>query len=143
VECGSVLNNRRLEQVKEIKYLGIYFDSWLKFNKHNENKAEKSTTLIYMLSKSAKLQWGLGHKSLKTIYKGALILILTHGAPVWEEAIAKYRNFRKLQRAQRLINIKIARAYRTISFEASCLMAGVSPAYSHTTGMHSRIFYKW
>jgi hypothetical protein len=31
-----------------------------------------------------------------------------------------------LQRAQRLINIKIAKAYRSISFEASCMMAGVS-----------------
>jgi hypothetical protein len=66
------LKNRRLEQVKEIKYLGIYFDSQLTFDKHIENIAEKSTTLIYMLSKSAKLQWGLGHKSLKTIYKGHL-----------------------------------------------------------------------
>jgi hypothetical protein len=32
-----------------------------------------------------------------------------------------------LQRVQRLINIKIAKAYRTISFEASCVMAGVPP----------------
>ena len=31
------LNNRRLEQVKEIKYLGIYFDSRLTFDKHTEN----------------------------------------------------------------------------------------------------------
>jgi hypothetical protein len=59
------LNNRRTGKVKEIKYLGIYFDSRLIFNKHIENTAEKSTTLIYMLGKSAKLQWGLGHKSLK------------------------------------------------------------------------------
>jgi ribonuclease HI len=80
-----------------------------------------------MLDKSPKLQWGLGHKSLKTIYEGALILILTYGAPVWEEAVAKHRNLHKLQRAQRLINIKIAKVYRTISFEASCLMAGVPP----------------
>jgi hypothetical protein len=121
------LNNRRLEQVKEIKYLEIYFDSRLKFDKHIENIAEKSTTLIYMLGISAKLQWGLGHKSLKTIYEGALIPILTYGAPVWEQVAAKDRNIRKLQRAQRLINIKIAKTYRTISFEASCLMVGVPP----------------
>jgi hypothetical protein len=34
---------------------------------------------------------------------------------------------RPRQRVQRLINIKIAKAYRTISFEASCMMAGVPP----------------
>jgi ribonuclease HI len=32
-----------------------------------------------------------------------------------------------LQRVQRLINIKITKAYRTISFEASCVIAGVPP----------------
>ena len=82
-----------------------------------------------MLGKSAKLQWGLGHKSLKTIYEGAVIPILTYGAPVWEQAVAKHRNLRKLQRAQRLINIKIAKTYRTISFEASCLLDGRSSTH--------------
>jgi hypothetical protein len=38
-----------------------------------------------MLDKSAKLQCGLGHKSLKIIYEGALIPILIYGTPVWEE----------------------------------------------------------
>jgi len=32
-----------------------------------------------------------------------------------------------MQSTQRLINIKIAKAYRTISFEASCLLVGVQP----------------
>jgi hypothetical protein len=80
-----------------------------------------------MLSRSAKLQWGLGHKSLKTIYEGALIPLLTYGAPVWEEAIAKTKNLRILQRVQRMINIKVAKAYRTISFEAPSIIAGVPP----------------
>jgi hypothetical protein len=53
--------------------------------------------------------------------------VMTYGAPVWEEAVKKQRLLRKMQSTQRLINIKIAKAYRTISFEASCLMAGVQP----------------
>jgi hypothetical protein len=52
---------------------------------------------------------------------------MTYGAPVWEEAVSKQRLLRKIQSAQRLINIKIAKAYRTISYEASCVMAGVLP----------------
>jgi hypothetical protein len=121
------LNNRGLEEVKELKYLGIYFDNRLTFDRHIKYTAENSMKLIYMLSRSAKLQWGLGHKSLHTIYEGALIPILTYGAPVWEEAIAKQKYLRTLQRVQRMINIKVAKAYRTISFEASCIMAGVPP----------------
>jgi hypothetical protein len=75
--------------VEEMKYLGIYFDSRLTFHKYVENTAEKSRTLIYMLSKFAKLQWGLGHRSHKTVYEGALIPLMTYGAPVWEEAVTK------------------------------------------------------
>jgi hypothetical protein len=63
-----------------------------------------------MLGRSAKLQWGLGNKVLKTIYEGALIPLLTYGAPVCEEDAAKQTNKRILQRVQRLINNKIAKA---------------------------------
>jgi hypothetical protein len=83
------LNNRRLEVVKKMKYLRIYFDNRLTFDKHISYIAENSTKLTYMLGKSAILQWGLGHKSLKTIYEGDLIRLLTYGAPVWEEAVLK------------------------------------------------------
>ena len=127
VTINVYLNNRRLDQVTEMKYLGIYFDRRLTFDKHIENIAEKSTTMTHMLGKSAKLHWGLGHKSLKIIYEGALIPLLTYGAPVWEEAAGKLRNLRKLQRVQRLMTIKITKAYRTISYDASCVMAGVPP----------------
>jgi hypothetical protein len=78
--------------------------------------AEKSTALTYMLNRTAKLHWGLGHKSLKTVYKGAIVPPMTYGAPVWVGAITKHKYLQKLQSAQRLINIKIAKAYRTISF---------------------------
>ena len=110
-----------------MKYLGIYFENRLNFHKHIVHTTEKLRKVIYMLGKTAKLNWCLGHKSLKTIYEGALVPLMTYGAPVWEKAVKKQRLLRKMQSTQRLINIKIAKAYRTISFEASCLMAGVQP----------------
>ena len=80
-----------------------------------------------MLSRIAKLQWGIGHQSLKTIYKGAIIPMLTYRASVWEEAIQKKKNINKLQRTQCLMNIKMSKTYRTVSCEASCVTAGVKP----------------
>jgi len=100
------INSRRLEQVMEMNYLGIYFDNRLNFYKHIEHITEKSRKMIYMLGKIAKLNWGLGHKSLKTIYEGALVPLMTYGAPVWEEAVKKQRLLQKMQSTQRLINIK-------------------------------------
>jgi len=91
-----------------MKYLGIYFDSWLTFDNHIKYTyiAENSTKLIHMLDRSAERYWGLGHKALQTIYEGALIPVLTYGAPVWFEALVTQRNLRILRRVQRLINIK-------------------------------------
>jgi hypothetical protein len=53
-----------------------------------------------MLARTAKLQCGLGHKALKTIYWGAVVPILTYGAPIWIEAILKNRNLTKYKRIQ-------------------------------------------
>jgi len=83
-------------QVKEMKYLRIYFENSLHFSKHTEHITEKSKKMIYMLGKTAKLTWVLGQKSLKTIYEGALVPLMTYGAPVWEEAIKKHRLLRKM-----------------------------------------------
>ena len=80
-----------------------------------------------MLARTAKLQWGLGHKAVKTIYEGAVVPILTYGAPIWVEAIRKNRNLTEYKRIQILMNVKIAKAYRTLSYDASCVIAGVRP----------------
>ena len=121
------LNNRNLEQVEVMKYLGIHFDSRILFYKHDELVAEKFRALTYLLNRTAKLQWVLGHKSPKTVYEGAVVPLITYGAPIWEGAITKNKYHQKLQSAQRLINIKIAKTYRTISFEATCVIACVPP----------------
>ena len=67
----------------------------------------------------------MGHRALKVIYSGANEPILTYGAPIWEKALTKQNNLRKYHRVQRMMNIKIAKAFRTLSYEASCILAGV------------------
>ena len=83
MEVNTYLNYKRLDQNEEMKYLGIYPDSQFNFNTHIDHALAKSITLINMLARTAKLQWGLGHKALKTIYKGVVVPILTYRAPIW------------------------------------------------------------
>ena len=108
------LNYKLLEQVNTIKYIGIIFDNKLTFREHVNYISEKCCKLIFQLSKSAKLTWGLQHKALKIIYTGGILPLILYGASVWRDVlkIKCYRN--KLIRLQRLINIKIAKAYRTV-----------------------------
>jgi len=42
----------------------------------------KCVKLIFALSRSAKVTWGLGHKALKTIYKGGILPLMLYRAAV-------------------------------------------------------------
>jgi hypothetical protein len=87
----------------------------------------KCIKIIHVLSKSAKINWGLRHDVLQIIYRGAILSILSYGAPVWILCLKRKQYATKLKRAQRLINIKIATAYRTTSHEALCVLTGITP----------------
>ena len=78
-----------MNQNEEIKYSGMYLEIKFNFNARIVHTVAKSITLINMLTRTAKLQWGLGHKALKTIYVVAVDPILTYGAPIWVETIWK------------------------------------------------------
>jgi len=88
-----------------MKYLGIIFDKKLSFREHINYMVEKCTKLIFALSKSAKLNWGVKHAALRTIYTGGILPLLLYGAPVWKKAINKASYKSKLIRVQRLIYI--------------------------------------
>ena len=121
------LNNKELELVNSIKYLGIVLDKKFSFNEHIEYVTNKCTKLIHTLSKSAKISWGLSHEALTTIYKGAILPLLMYGAPIWIKALQKEANKKKYKRIQRLINIKMAKAFRTVSYDALCILTGQTP----------------
>jgi hypothetical protein len=71
--------------------------------------------------------WGLSHNALKSIYTGAILPLLLYGTPIWVNALTKVCYNIKLTRVQRLINIRIAKSYRTVSNEALCMIAGLTP----------------
>jgi len=123
----TVYLNKPLKQVNTMKYLGIIIHNKFKFSEHIRYAAEKCTKLIHSLSKSAKISWGLKHGALKTIYKAAILPFLLYGAPVWIEALQYEHNRLKYIRVQRLIIIRIAKAYRKVSNEALCIPTGLIP----------------
>ena len=75
------INHKAIPQVQKLKYLGI-FDNKLFFREHINYVADKCKKLIFQLAKAAKLNWGLSHKALQTIYLGGIQPLLIYGAPV-------------------------------------------------------------
>ena len=121
------LNNKQLDQVTKLKYLGIILDHKFRFNEHITYTAERCGKLIHSLARAAGMTWGIKHAAMETIYKGARMPLLTYVAPVWIEAMNHDYNRRKYIRVQRLINISMAKAYRTTSSEALCMVMTMTP----------------
>jgi hypothetical protein len=74
-----------------------------------------------------KVNRGLRQDVLRIIYTGAILPILSYGAPVWIECVKRNNNATKLKRVQRLINIKIAKAFPTTSYEVLNILTGLTP----------------
>jgi hypothetical protein len=121
------LHFQPLEQVKQMKYLGIILDHKFKFQEHITYVAERCTKIINNLSRAAKLSWGLKNEVIATMYKGAILPLLTYGAPVWIDAMKYKHNTQKYIRVQQIINLKMARTYRTTSSEVLCILTGMFP----------------
>jgi len=123
----KIFFNKKLQQADTIKYLGITIDRRCNFNQHIDKIKGKSIKIIHALYKSAKINWGLRHDVLRIIYNGAILPILSYEAPLWTECLKNKHNAIKLKRVQRLINIKIVRAYRTTCHETLCVLTGMTP----------------
>jgi hypothetical protein len=52
--------------------------------------------------------------------------IILYGAEIWAEKLNKTK-IKALRKIQRLISIRITKAYRTISYESAILIAGLIP----------------
>ena len=100
------------------------------------------------MSKSARISWRLRHKALKSIHKGAILPQLIYAVPVGIDAIKNKYNTGNYVKVQRLNSLRIAKAYRTISHEALCIMTGltsisikgedVATLYNITTGRNNQ-----
>jgi len=53
--------------------------------------------------------------------------LLLYGAPVWKSVLNRFCYKAKLIRIQRLINLRIAKAYCMVSNEALCVINGIIP----------------
>jgi hypothetical protein len=73
-----------------------------------------------------KATWGKLYSNLVTVYKHAILPVITYVAEAWHSLISR-RAKDKLQQIQRSFLIFLTRAYRTVSLEALTAIAGLMP----------------
>lgn len=113
---------------EDIRYLGVRLDTRLTFSSHVKTVAEKAIKSATALSRLMPNLGGSGQwrrRLLASVVESQLL----YAAPIWGDRVrASARTVTHLVRAQRLIALRVIRAYRTVSDEAALVLAGMPPA---------------
>jgi hypothetical protein len=111
---------------RQVKYLGVMIDDRLNFNSHIDyicDKASRSQSAIARIMPNR-----AGPKSsTRRLITSVVTSILRYGCVAWAGALERKRNRIKINQVYRLAAVRVARAYRTISYDAVCVIAGIIP----------------
>ncbi|XP_028966745.1 uncharacterized protein LOC114828103 [Galendromus occidentalis] len=119
--CGPLeglnLRGHAVEPRREVKYLGVWLDRGLTFAPHIQHALTKAKKSVKALSRILPRTRGAG-EGRRRLLATVATSIATYGAPVWEKALRKERNVRRLASVQRQMALRICRAYRTAGLSA-------------------------
>ncbi|PZC75622.1 hypothetical protein B5X24_HaOG205898 [Helicoverpa armigera] len=116
----------RIEVQPQMKYLGIVLDSRWRFRAHFSGLSTR------LMRTAGALSWllpniGRPGDQCRRLYAGILKSMALYGAPIWADSLSSRVNAAAIRRPQRAIAQRVARAYRTVSFAAACVLAGTPP----------------
>ena len=134
-----IISNRKATQQMEItvgecsitsqrslKYLGVMIDDRLSFNYHFDYICKKAAKAITALTRIMPNNSAIT-SSRRRLLASVITSILRYGCPAWISALKTTRNQRRLNSTHRLMSLRAASAYRIVSFEAVCIIAGLTP----------------
>ena len=125
---------------RSIKYLGLVLDSKLNYEIHFTQvtpRVEKAAISLGRLLPN----FGGPREKVRRLYTAVTQSMLLYGSPIWaEDRKITPKNTKALRKVQRLMAIKVIKAYRTISAEAAITLAGMTPL-DHLAGAYTEIYW--
>ncbi|CAF4927135.1 unnamed protein product [Pieris macdunnoughi] len=124
--AALVVEGVRISVASSMKYLGLVLDGRWNFEPHFKSLEGR---LVRAAGALGKLLPNLGGpcQSVRRLYCGIIRSMALYGAPIWDDALIRRTNRMLIRRPQRVIAVRAARCYRTVSFEAACVLAGTPP----------------
>ena len=124
-----MLCRRNLSQATSqpnVRYLGVMLDTRLNFKAHVQYAAAKAARVANALARLVPDISG-SHQHRRKLLVSVVTSILTNGIAIWGEAlqIEKYR--RKMAVVNRLSALRVSSAFRTVSDDVVCIIAGLVP----------------
>ena len=111
-----------------LKYLGVLIDSRLSFKYHIAAVTTKAANTCSAISRMMPNVGGPKHFK-RLVISRVITSILLYGSPVWSRALDVISNKNKISAVYRMSALRVISAYRTVSDDAACVIAGAIPIY--------------
>lgn len=121
------LNGVIIPYSKQVKFLGVIFDSKLNWGNHIEYRIRRAITIYWQCRCAVGKTWGLAPKVMHWLYTAVVRPALTYGAIVWWPRVKLVTCRQRLARVQRLAAVAITGAIRTTPTAALDVMCGLFP----------------
>lgn len=123
------LEEKTIRNVKELKILGVIFDSGLSFLPHLTYIRKKVTQVTHALANFSGLNWGYNSQNFRKLYLRSIEKIITYGGPVYYKKEFNSHQKRKLKAIQRIPMLKITKGFRTVSNINLNILANLIPIH--------------
>ena len=77
-----IIQDIKIEQVKEAKYLGVMFDQKLKFHRHIQQAMKKGSKLALALAGIARGKWGPEFKHMRRLFTAVIAPRMDYAAAI-------------------------------------------------------------
>ena len=124
------VNNTKIPLSDGVKYLGVFLDKRLSFNKHITDKITKCKKHLHALNNIIGKKWGPAPKLMKWAYTGIVRPKLTYACHLWSHKMSKSMKD-QLTRMQRLGCLTIAKAHRSTPTAGLEIIYNIPPIDLH------------
>ncbi|XP_052901358.1 uncharacterized protein LOC128307518 [Anopheles moucheti] len=125
-KASIMVGSERIESVRNLKYLGVKIDDRLRFKDHLEEACRKAMNTANALA-SFTPNIGGPSSSIRSLHANVATSMLRYGAPVWAHILTEKQHQNAVNKVYRRLAMRVASAYRTISYEAVCVIANMMP----------------
>ena len=116
-----------INQVNELKFLGIIFDEKLSLKSQLQYVCDKTRACLFSLKSVAMTNYGVPASHFATIFNGAILPKLLYGLPVWSSVLNSTSALKRLTKIFRLAALMSVRVAPTTSNKVLYPLANMLP----------------
>lgn len=109
-----------------LRYLGVQIDTRLRFDEHLQIVSARAGAVCNALTRIMP-NIGGPRQIRRKLLSSVVSSVMLYASPIWSEAMAVTSYARQVTSVYRRAALRVARAFRTVSYDAVCVIADMTP----------------